>query len=175
MTFWQRHTSSAINNQRSCQDSEQDENSHLHTEPHDAQKGNHLWMAGIRHDQAFICSSAEYCAVVFHSRLNLKQEQAIENIQSTCLWVILNKNFISYEKALLKTGLKTFKLRRQDRCLSFILKCIKHPLNSRFFPKNHEKNHSNRSQEVFAVNHANNNFYRFSYTIVSDITKYTHA
>ena len=110
----------------------------------------------------FIRNSAEYCAVVFHSRLSLKQEKSLENIQSTCLRVILNNNYISYENALLRTGLKTLKQRRQERCLSFSLKCIQHPLSYKAFPKNHDKNHILRNQEVFKVNHAYNNFYRDS-------------
>ena len=57
-------------------------------------------------------------------------------------------------------GLQSLKMRRQGRYLSFNLICMKHPLNSRLFPKNPDKNHNIRDQETFVVNHANHNFYR---------------
>ena len=58
--------------------------------------------------------------------------------------------------------LKTLNQRRQDRCLSFSIRCTKHSLNSRLFPKNHNKYHDIRSPDMFVVNNANNNFYRDS-------------
>ena len=70
----------------------------------------------------FIRSRAEYVSVAFHSSITKKQERAIERIQSTCLKVILGESYISYENALLKTGLKTLKQRREEKCLAFSLK-----------------------------------------------------
>ena len=44
----------------------------------------------------FIRSCTEYCAVVFHSRLTIEQTVAIEQIQKTCLKIILNESYIDY-------------------------------------------------------------------------------
>ena len=86
--------------------------------------------------QLFIRSCAEYCSVAFHSSLTESQKKSLERLQSTCLKVILQDNFISYSAALEMTGLETLFDRREKRCLDFSIKCIKHPQNSRFFPLN---------------------------------------
>ena len=110
----------------------------------------------------FIRGSAEYCSVAWHSGLTQAQSKAIEKIQSTALKIILNRDYISYEDALLKTGLTTLYQRRQERCLSFSLKCLNHPQNKRLFPRNVENNNFVRDHEEFKVNHAYNNFYKNS-------------
>ena len=92
----------------------------------------------------------------------LPQSKAIEKIQSTALKIILGKEYISYTDALTRTGLITLHQRRQDRCLSVSLKCLKHPQNSRIFPKNEENIHSVRDHDVFKVNHAHNEYYKNS-------------
>ena len=109
----------------------------------------------------FIRSRAEYVSVAFHSSLTKKQERVIEIIQSTCLKVILGEQYISYEDALLKTGLKTLKQRREDKCLSFSLKCLKHPQLKRLFPRN-ENQHSLRNKDEFKTNFAYTEHYRKS-------------
>ena len=107
----------------------------------------------------FIRSRAEYVSVAFHSSLTKKQERAIERIQSTCLKVILGEKYLSYEDALLKTGLKTLKQRREEKCLSFSLKCLKHPQLKRLFPLN-ENPHSLRNKDEFKINFAHTEHYR---------------
>ena len=62
---------------------------------------------------------------------------------------------------MLATGLQTLASRRQDRCLSFALKCIKHPLNARIFPEN-EKSTNLRQSEAYKVNFAYTETYRNS-------------
>ena len=109
----------------------------------------------------FIRSRAEYVSVAFHSSITKKQERAIERIQSTCLKVILEESYISYENALLKTGLKTLKQRREEKCLAFSLKCIKHPQLKRLFPFNGNE-HSLRNSDKFKVNFAYTENYRKS-------------
>ena len=109
----------------------------------------------------FIRSRAEYVSVAFHSSITKKQERAIERIQSTCLKVILGESYISYENALLKTGLKTLKRRREEKCLAFSLKCIKHPQLKRLFPYN-ENEHYLRNSDKFKVNFAYTENYRKS-------------
>ena len=86
--------------------------------------------------QLFIRSCAEYCAVAFHSSLTEAEARSSERLQSTCLKVILQENYLSYSTALKMTGLQTLYDRREARCLNFSVKSIKHPQNSRFFPLN---------------------------------------
>ena len=106
----------------------------------------------------FIRSRAEYVSVAFHSSLT---KRAIERIHSTCLKVILGERYLSYEDALLKTGLKTLKQRREDKCLSFSLKCLKHPQLKRLFPRN-ENLHQTRKKDEFKINFAYTEHYRKS-------------
>ena len=82
----------------------------------------------------FIRSTTEYCAVAFHSSLTIEQNDKLEQIQKICLRVILGDMYTSYSGALEMTGLKLLSERREDRCLEFAKKCIKHPKNSRLFP-----------------------------------------
>jgi hypothetical protein len=107
----------------------------------------------------FIRSSSEYASVAFHSALTQKQAKAIERTQSTALKILLGKHYLGYEEALNTTGLETLAQRRENRCLSFSLKCIKHPQNKRLFPQHEVTSHDLRENEQFVVNHANNDFY----------------
>ena len=108
---------------------------------------------------SFIRSRTEYACVTFHSSLTKKQRNAIEKIQSTSLRIIFPT--LSYNEALQKSNLKTLYERRQNRCLNFGLKSLKHPQNQRFFPRN-TNSHNLRNQEPFKVNQANSEFYRKS-------------
>ena len=111
----------------------------------------------------FIRSVTEYCSVSFHSSLTQKQSDKLERIQKTCLRVILGDNYIDYPSALEICGLQTLSERRATRCLSFAKRSINHPTNSRFFPKNPNKNiHSVRNHEPFQVNFARTSDYRKS-------------
>ena len=86
----------------------------------------------------FIRSVAEYCAVVFHTSLTQNEARKLEMIQKTCLRVILGEMYINYTAALEMCGLQTLADRRQERCLNFALKCIKHTKMERLFPTNPE-------------------------------------
>ena len=115
--------------------------------------------------QLFIRSCAEYCAVAFHSSLTDSEVRSLERLQSTCLKVILQENYVSYTAALEMTGLETLYDRRVQRCLNFSLKSIKHPQNSRYFPLNPNlENNSNDPlwREHFYVNWARTEDYRMS-------------
>ena len=109
----------------------------------------------------FIRSRTEYVSVAFHSSLTKKQEKAIERIQSTCLKVILGEKYNNYEDALKVTGLKTLKQRREEKCLAFSLKCLKHPQLMRLFPRN-ENGYPSRNKEEFKINFAYTEDYRRS-------------
>ena len=110
----------------------------------------------------FIRSVTEYCSVLFHSSLTQGQANKIEKIQKTCLKVILGDDYEDYESALEIVKLETLFKRRANRCLDFALKCLKHPKNSRLFPRNPTYNKRIRTSEAFKVNFANTESYQKS-------------
>ena len=113
----------------------------------------------------FIISCVEYCCVAFHSSLTKEQAVSLERIQKVCLRVILGDNFVDYEAALEMTGLKTLFQRREDRCLKFSLKCLKHPVHKRMFPHTemlHGQPDYLREREQIQVNFARTEAYKTS-------------
>ena len=108
----------------------------------------------------FIRSVIEYCSVVYHSRLTIEQSNTLERIQKVCLKVILADSYVSYESALQLTSLEKLSIRREQRCLDFSLKCIKHPTNKRLFPPNILKD--GKTKEMFVVNWARTDAYKDS-------------
>ena len=112
----------------------------------------------------FIRSIAEYCSVAYHSSLTKEDTNKLEQIQKTCLKVILGDMYVNYSAALEMCGLTLLSERRQDRCLDFARKCLKHEKNSRLFPlKSEELNkHDIRNKEPFEVNFASGNAYKIS-------------
>ena len=110
----------------------------------------------------FIRSITEYCAVAFHSSLTTEQSNKLEQIQKVCLRIILGDMYISYASALEMTGLKPLSERREDRCLDFAQKCIKHPRNSRLFPLKQPTDYSMRASDKFKVNFASKDYYKNS-------------
>ena len=110
----------------------------------------------------FIRSLTEYCAVAFHSSLTIEDSNKLEQIQKTCLKVILGEMYVSYSAALEMCSLKTLSSRRQDRCLDFARKCLRHPKNTRLFPLKQipeAAQHDIRNREIFEVNFAAKNTY----------------
>ena len=75
----------------------------------------------------YIRSVLEYCSVAFHSSLTDVDARKLEGVQRTCLRVILGDMYVGYEAALEMCGLESLDTRREKRCLSFSLKCVKHP------------------------------------------------
>ena len=73
----------------------------------------------------FIRSLTEYCSVVLHESLTLRQSDNLKAIQSTCLKIILDVNYVSYCTALEMCGLKKLFERRAEKQLTFSLKCLK--------------------------------------------------
>ena len=67
----------------------------------------------------FIRSVTEYCSVAFHSSLTIEQSEKIEQIQKTCLKVILGEMYVSYSAALEMTNLTKLSDRREKMCLDF--------------------------------------------------------
>ena len=112
----------------------------------------------------FIRSRLEYCGVAFHSSLTKQQEDSLERCQAVCLRIILQESYISYSAALEMCGLKTLFLRRQDRCLQFSLKSLKHEQNKRMIPTNPnlDIDIDTRNREQYKVNFARTNAYKNS-------------
>ena len=111
----------------------------------------------------FIRSCTEYCAAAFHSSLTLEQSYKLERIQKVCMKVILGDMYLDYESPMEMCGLTPLHERRRQRCLSFALKCLKHPRNSRLFPLNPnlDKNKADiRERELFKVHFANTDTYK---------------
>ena len=111
----------------------------------------------------FIRSVAEYCSVLFHSSLTQEQNRKLERIQKTCLKVILGEEYSDYQTALEICGLESLEQRRENRCLDFSLKCLKHPKNLRLFPSTSKETiHDLRINEPFVVNFARTTSYKNS-------------
>ena len=111
----------------------------------------------------FIRSVTEYCAVVFHTSLTQDETRKLEMIQKTVLKVILGDMYVNYQAALEMCGLQTLANRRQQRCLDFSLKCVKHPKMGNLFPMNPENSqHYLRKKELFRVNFAHTTRYKNS-------------
>ena len=110
----------------------------------------------------FVRSLLEYCAVVWHSRLTIEQQNCIERVQKCSLRVILGEDYLDYHNALDFCKLKTLFERREERCLSFAKRCLKHPVHSRLFPLNPYNPHYVRKSEKFRVNFAKTETYKKS-------------
>ena len=75
----------------------------------------------------------------------------------------MGQAYVDYENALQITGLKTLHTRREERCLKYGLKSIKHNQLKNMFPvKSVENNQSLRSRETFHVNFAQTEAYKQS-------------
>ena len=112
----------------------------------------------------FVRSKAEYCSVAFASSLTQEQVRKIENIEKTCLRIILQEMYIGYEESCEMLGISPVTKRRDNRLLSYAQKCIRHPTNKRFFPRNpHQRVEPQiREREPFKVNFTRTEVYRKS-------------
>ena len=103
----------------------------------------------------FIRSITEYCSSVFHTSLTQEQIKKLENIQKTCIKVILGNEYTDYDAALKKCSLQTLSDRRQKHFVKFTLKCARDKFNNNMFPTNDNQ----RGKEMFKVNFARTNQY----------------
>ena len=70
--------------------------------------------------------------------------------------IILQEKFTGYKNALNKLNLPTLSERREQLCLSFAIKCVKHPKTTDMFPLNNKIHAINtRNTEKYQVQHAN--------------------
>ena len=113
----------------------------------------------------YIRSLLEYCCVVWHSTLTEEQSNHIENVQKTCLKIILGPSYNHYEDALSKYSLDKLSQRREMRCLKFGLKSLLHPHHKDLFPVNQHvltDHYSKTNREHFYVNWSRTESYRMS-------------
>jgi hypothetical protein len=111
----------------------------------------------------YIRSIVEYCSVVWHSSLTEELSSKLEMIQKTCLRVILGDSYESYRAALDTCNLKNLFERREERCLSFASKCLKHPAHSKLFPINKNNlNNKHKSREKYVLNFGKTKTYKNS-------------
>jgi hypothetical protein len=112
----------------------------------------------------FVRSKAEYCSVVFASSLTQEQIRKIENIEKTCLRIILQEMYIGYEEACEMLAISSVTKRRDARLLSYAKKCTRHPTNERFFPRNPNQlaEPQIRQREPFKVNFTRTEIYKKS-------------
>ena len=102
--------------------------------------------------------------MVFASSLTLEQKKKLENIEKTCLRIILQEMYIGYPEACEMLAILPLTARREARMLSYAKKCVKHPTNARFFPRNPNNNVNPfiREREPFLVNFVRTENYRKS-------------
>jgi hypothetical protein len=100
----------------------------------------------------FIRSLVEYCSVLWHSRLTQELVYDLQRVQKICLQIILRENYVSYEAALEMCGLAPLYERRENRCLHFAERCLKHPKFKHLFPLSEPDEHNIRQGEKYHVN-----------------------
>ena len=103
----------------------------------------------------FIRSLLEQSAPVWHSSITQENSDDLERVQKSALKIILKQRYKDYPNALKILELDTLKQRREQLCLSFALKCLKHPKFKKMFPENEKKHEMNtRENEKFKVHFA---------------------
>ena len=105
----------------------------------------------------FVRSLLEQSATVWHSSLTQDNIDDIERVQKSAFRIILNENYVSYSKALIKLDMDSLNDRREQLCLNFAQKCVKNSKTKSMFPlnmKTHEMD--TRYPGKFKVQHANN-------------------
>ena len=101
-------------------------------------------------------------SVVWHGSLTAHEARKIENIQKTCLKIILGDDYVDYPSSLERTHLKELLVRREARCLSFARKSLKTPLGGKLFPENPPNLQGVNRHEKYKVNFAHTENYRHS-------------
>ena len=111
----------------------------------------------------YIRSVVEYRAVVWHSSQTQELKGSLEMVQKTCLRVILGDDYPGYAAGLDICGLESLFQRREDRCLTFATRCLKHPTLRKLFPLNlNNLGNKHKSRELYEVNFARTGTYKNS-------------
>ena len=102
----------------------------------------------------FIRSLLEQSAVVWHSNLTEEDSSDLERVQKCAMKVIFQEKYKSYEDSLNKLDILKLSDRREQLCLSFALKCVKHPKLQDIFPLNNKTDMKTRYPEKYKVQFA---------------------
>ena len=92
---------------------------------------------------------------VWHSSLTQENIDDLERVQKSALKIILQDKYRTYKQGLAQLNLETLVDRRENLCLNFALKCVKHEKLRHMFPINY-KTHGmeTRTEERFEVQFA---------------------
>ena len=104
-------------------------------------------------------SILEYASVVWHSGLTQENEANIERVQKCALSIILGKNYMSYENALITLDLESLFSRREKLCLKFAKKALVSEKFSSWFVR--DENVQNTRRKVKTVKPAATRTTRF--------------
>ena len=100
----------------------------------------------------YIRSVLEQSCQVWHSSITFQNMTDIERVQKNALRIILKEQYISYERALEISNLKSLVERRESICLKFARSCLKNETVKDMFPLNPVDYHvDTRDREVFQV------------------------
>ena len=77
----------------------------------------------------------EYCVPVFNGGLTLKQVQSLERVQKRVCRIILGKDYISYENAIVECKLERLETRREKLCIDFAKSLSNNPHCKDWLPK----------------------------------------
>ena len=114
----------------------------------------------------YIRSLLEQSATVWHSRLTEENSNDLERVQKSAMKVIFQDKFNGYQNCLNKLDLPTLVERREQLCLSFAQKCVKHPKTQEMFPLNDKKHIINtRKTEKYKIQYAHTDRLKFSSVI----------
>ena len=103
----------------------------------------------------FVRSILEHSATVWHSSLTQENIDDLERVQKSALKIILQDKYRTYKQGLAQLNLETLVDRRENLCLNFALKCVKHKKLRHMFHIN-DKTHGmeTRTEERFEVQFA---------------------
>ena len=102
----------------------------------------------------FIRSLLDQSATVWHSSLTDDDTNDLERVQKCAMKIIFQEKYKGYKYSLNQLGLLTLSERREQLCLSFALKCVKHPKLQDMFPLNNKTQVNTRYPEKYKVQYA---------------------
>ena len=103
----------------------------------------------------FIRSLLEQSATVWHSSLTEENRNDLERVQKTAMKIILDTRYKSYSQALRTLEIESLDTRRQELCINFARKAIKHPRFKHLFPSNNKIHQmKTRNPEKYKISRA---------------------
>ena len=105
-----------------------------------------------------------HCSVAFGLSLTQEQTNKLNNIEKTCLKIILQEMYVGHIESCKMVGIVPLAERRQSRMLAYAIKCANHPQNSRCLPLNEawQVDPQTREREMFKVNFARTSTFKMS-------------